>query len=79
MKFDNSVFQMLALITQLGASILTPIILCAFVGTFLEKRFELPFTVPLIIIGLLSGIRNAYYLLRRALKETKGGKNEKRK
>lgn len=69
MKYKKSVFQMMSLITQLGISILVPIFLCVFLGKFLGERYELPVFVPLLIVGILAGCRNAYILVMRFVKE----------
>lgn len=69
MKFDKNVWRTLALISQLGISIIVPILLCTLGGAWLEKKFSLPFTLPLMILGILAGVRNAYYLLKEANKD----------
>lgn len=66
MDYKRSVYRTLALITQLGISIITPILLCTFLGVYLEEQFALPLTIPLLILGILAGGRNAYLLARRA-------------
>lgn len=38
MKYKQSVYKTFALISQLGISILVPILLCTFFGTWLEKK-----------------------------------------
>lgn len=61
----NSVFQSFAMISQLGITVLTPVILCTLVGMFLENYFQIPATVPMIILGILAGGRNMFVLARR--------------
>lgn len=78
MKFDKSVWQTLALISQLGFSIVVPILLCTWGGAFLEKRFSISVTVPFIILGILAGGRNAYYLLKEANKNLEDKADEER-
>lgn len=70
MKHNKIIFETLALISQLGISIIVPVIMCTFAGVFIEKRFSVSVTVPLIILGVLSGVRNAYYILKEAHKKT---------
>ena len=43
MKYKQSVYKTFALISQLGISILVPILLCTFFGTWLEKKVSYPF------------------------------------
>ena len=66
MNYKQSVFRTLALISQVGISILVPILLCTFLGAWLEERISFPVFIPLIIVGVLAGGRNAYYLVRHA-------------
>lgn len=53
MKYKQSVYKTFALISQLGISILVPILLCTFF-------------IPLVIVGVLAGLRNAWVLARHA-------------
>lgn len=66
MSYKGSVFRTFALITQLGISILVPVLLCTFFGSWLEKKVSFPVFIPLVIIGVLAGMRNAYILARHA-------------
>lgn len=76
MKYRKSVFKILGLISQLGISIVVPVFLCTFLGVFLENRFSISITVPLIVLGVLAGGRNAYYILKQALEIMKEDKYE---
>lgn len=69
MGYKKSVFRTLSLISQLGISIVVPIFLCVFVGSFLTNQFQLPFFIPLLILGILAGGRNAYILVLQFVKE----------
>ena len=60
MKYKQSVYKTFALISQLGISILVPILLCTFFGTWLEKKVSFPVFNPLV------GLRNAWVLARHA-------------
>ena len=78
MKYNKSVFQTLSLISQLGLSIVTPILLCTVLGVYLDENFTISSTVWLIILGVLAGVRNAYVLLRQANKDSEGKENEEK-
>mgnify|MGYP000136390478 CR=1 FL=1 len=54
MKYKQSVYKTFALISQLGISILVPILLCTFFGTWLEKKVSFPVFIPLVIVGVLA-------------------------
>jgi len=68
MKNKNTVFQTFSLISQLGISMIAPVILCTLAGVYLEDKFSLSLTIPFIIVGILAGGRNVYALLRHASK-----------
>lgn len=74
MKYKKSVFQTMALITQLGISILAPVFLCVYLGSFLDTRFGWSTFVPLLILGILSGVRNAYILVMKSLHDSEKDK-----
>lgn len=78
MKYKKSVYNTFALISQLGISIIVPIFLCTFAGAFLEERFSISITVPLIILGVLAGARNAVVLAKQAIKGLKDEEDEER-
>lgn len=65
-KYRKSVYKSLALITQLGISMLVPIFLCAFLGVYIDEKFGIYSFVPLIILGMAAGFRNVYMLVKNA-------------
>lgn len=69
MKNKKGVYTALALISQLGISMLVPVFLCTFIGVKLDEKFGTPFTIPFIILGILAGARNVYVLVQKT-KET---------
>lgn len=76
MKFDKSVFATLALVSQLGLSMIVPIVLCTYAGVWLENKFSFPFTIILIVLGILAGGRNVYVLLKNAMKKEPEGETD---
>ncbi len=60
----KKVYKTLALISQLGISMIVPILLCTAIGVYLDEKFSLPLTIPLIVLGILAGGRNVYVLVR---------------
>lgn len=74
MKNGREIIQNLAMVTQLGISMLAPIILCVFIGSWLDGRYGWSTVVPLLFLGILAGGRNCYLLLLDILKD-KGGKH----
>ena len=65
MKFEKEVMQNLAMITQLGISMLAPIILCVFAGHWLDERFGFHSVTVLLLFGMAAGIRNCYLILKQ--------------
>ena len=78
MKKNNVVFQTLSLISQLGISMIVPVLLCTALGVFLEKKFSLSLTIPLSILGVLAGVRNVYVLVRQASDTITSKEDEKK-
>ena len=72
MKYKQSVYKTFALISQLGISILVPILLCTFFGTWLEKKVSFPVFIPLVIVGVLAGAMHGYLRdMRMKIRKTK--------
>jgi len=73
-KYNKEVYKAIALITQLGLSMLAPILICAFLGSFLEHKWNISLFIPLLIIGILAGYRNCYILVKKLLDNKKDRK-----
>lgn len=67
MKHKKSVFTTLALVSQLGISMVVPILLCTCLGAWLEEKYDFPFTIIFIVLGILAGGRSVYLLIRQTL------------
>lgn len=65
MKFEKDIVRNMAMITQVGISMLAPIILCVFVGYWLDQKFGFSTVVPLLILGILAGARNTWLLVTK--------------
>lgn len=78
MGYKKSVYKTFALITQLGISMIVPVFLCTLLGVYLENRFSIPATIPLIILGVLAGGRNVYILARHANEDPEDKEHEER-
>ena len=61
-KEKKSVFRALTMITQLGISVMVPIALCVFIGVKIDQKFGTYWVIPLLILGILAGGRNAHRL-----------------
>lgn len=79
MKYKKSVHKTFALISQLGISMIVPILMCVLLGNWLEEKTAVPFTIPFMILGVLAGGRNVYLLARHANEDPEDDeKDEKR-
>lgn len=76
MKYNKSVYTTLALISQLGISMIVPILLCTYVGAWLEGKYAFPFTIIFILLGILAGGRNVFVLMRQAIRQAKEESDE---
>ena len=65
MKKKNEIVRSLAMVTQLGISMLAPVVLCAFIGNWLDERYGWSVTAVLMILGILAGARNSWILLKQ--------------
>ena len=70
MKNKQKIFRAYVMISQLGISIIVPILLCTGLGYWLKDKTSFPVFLPLIVLGVASGVRNAWVLLRQYLKDT---------
>ena len=65
MNYKKSVYTTLAMISQVGISMVVPILLCTYAGVWLEGKFNFPFTVIMIVVGVLAGVRNVIAMVKR--------------
>lgn len=64
----NQVFEKLYLILQVGITMLTPILLCMAAGFLIDRHFGTSLLAFFIILGVLSGYRAVYVLLKNHIK-----------
>ena len=65
MNYKKSVYTTLAMISQVGISMVVPILLCTYAGVWLEEKFDFPWTVIMIVVGVLAGVRNVIAMMKR--------------
>ena len=49
----------------LSAAIARKTLLCTYAGVWLEKKYEFPFTVIMIVLGVLAGVRNVFAIVKK--------------
>lgn len=64
MRHKKSVFRSLAMVTQLGLSVMTPVFLCVFAGYYIDTHYGTRLILPLLILGVLSGGRCGYVMAK---------------
>lgn len=69
--YGREVFANIALVSQLGISMMVPIFLLLGIGIYLENKTGWFLTVPFLILGILAGCRNTYILANKANMKTK--------
>lgn len=67
MGYKKNVFQSLAMVTQLGLCVMTPILFCVFAGNYIDSRYGTKTIVFLLILGTLGGGRGAYVMAKRLI------------
>ena len=66
MKYNKSVYQSIALISQFGINMLVPIFLCSFLGIFIDNKCNTEdWMVILFFVGALAGFRNVYLFAKK--------------
>ena len=69
----------IVLISQLSICVMVPTFLCLAIGLWLDGKFGTYFTIPLLIIGIAAGARNAYVLAMNSIKQDEQAKKLQRK
>ena len=66
MNYDKGVYRSLTQILQFGINMIVPILLCTFLGIFLDRFFHTSFLVIIMFfIGAAAGGRNVYIFARQ--------------
>lgn len=76
MKNRNEIVRSLAMVTQLGMSMLAPIILCAVFGLWLDEKFGWSVTAVLLVLGIMAGARNTWIMLKQVQQLSSKGKKK---
>ncbi|MDO5418144.1 MAG: AtpZ/AtpI family protein [Lachnospiraceae bacterium] len=76
MGYKKQVFRSLAMVSQLGLSVMTPIFLCIFAGYCVDTHFGTKTMIFFLIIGVLAGGRCGYQMAKMTV--LAGEKDEKK-
>ena len=71
MKKNGDMFKNLALISQLGISMMVPVFLGVGIGLLIDKHFHTMFSILGLLLGIISGYRNTYLIVKGAMDKAK--------
>ena len=64
MRQKKNGLENLVLITQLGLNVVTPVLICVLLGSWIDKKTGLHTVLIFLILGVLSGGLSAYKMAR---------------
>lgn len=64
MGYKKQVFRSLAMVTQLGISVMTPIFLCLFAGYVIDSHFGTKLIVVFLLVGVAAGGQCGYRMAK---------------
>lgn len=68
LSYKKSVFRSLAMVTQLGLSVMTPIFLCILAGYYIDSRFGTRSILIFLLLGVLAGGQCGYRMAKQTLR-----------
>lgn len=71
MGYKKSVFRSLAMVSQLGLCVLTPILIGIFAGSYMDSRFGTKTVLIFLLVGTLGGGRGAYIMAKGLIEQEK--------
>ncbi len=78
MRRNNSKLplHMLGLITQLGITMMVPIFMCGWLGSYVSDKLGIPILmIVFLILGIIAGFKSCYTIVRRMV-DLDGGKDK---
>ncbi|MGO5165607.1 MULTISPECIES: AtpZ/AtpI family protein [unclassified Candidatus Paralachnospira] len=64
-KNHRELVKALGLVSQLGITMVTPVVLCVAVGIWMDHKFSIHTTLIWLILGVLAGARSAYLMAKK--------------
>lgn len=64
-------------ISQISISMMVPTFLCLALGLWIDREFGTWFTVPLLFLGMIAGVRNVYVLVMSSVKQEERTRKKK--
>lgn len=67
LKYQKEVFRSFTMVIQFGITMLVPILLCTFLGIFLDRLFGTSFIVIILFfLGALAGFTNIFKIVKNS-------------
>lgn len=66
-KNHRELVKALGLVSQLGITMVTPVVLCVAVGIWMDHKFSIHTTLIWLILGVLAGARSAYLMAKKSV------------
>ena len=76
MREHNQIFKMIALISQIGITMLSSVFICGLIGYLIDDRFGTHLFLPPLILGVAGGHRAVYSLIKQFIKKKENQNDE---
>lgn len=76
MREHNQIFKMIALISQIGITMLSSVFICGLIGYLIDDRFGTHLFLPLLTLGVAGGYRAVYSLIKQFIKKKENQNDE---
>lgn len=65
MKEYKQIFRVVALISQVGITMLSSVFVCGLIGYFIDNHFETHTFIVFLLLGIAGGYRAVYSLIKQ--------------
>ena len=79
MRQKKNGLENLVLITQLGLNVVTPVLICVLLGSWIDKKTGLHTVLIFLILGVLSGCLSAYKMAKHIIDREKEDEDREKK
>ena len=79
MRQKKNGLENLVLITQLGLNVVTPVLICVLLGSWIDKKTGLHTVLIFLILGVLSGGLSAYKMAKHIIDREKEDEDREKK
>ncbi|MCM1496420.1 MAG: AtpZ/AtpI family protein [Bacteroides sp.] len=76
MKEYKQIFRVVALISQVGITMLSSVFVCGLIGYFIDDRFQTHTFIVFLVLGIAGGYRAVYSLIKQFIVKKEDQANE---